>query len=272
MAEEEEEEEEEDDDDDESSDPDIEEEIQASIQQGGPDNDEVEDDSNEAEQASNNGSKEEQGAELSGADNDKCGVFPVSDSPSSRDSPSQSEPMQSKNKKNKKKRQLPKSSPEGKEEAVDSSNHVPVAVVSTSKLSQDTTDLSPDAADQFSSPPSPLVIPPNEDSFRERCDTQTTNGRSPPPSPRNTRSRKRKREEIQTSVQHTIIHDSEVDIPLDMGVLSCSPPPQAESTRADSPTQELVTSSQSTPPPKKNKVNVATQCDPDEIIVLSDSE
>ncbi|XP_045070738.1 microtubule-associated tumor suppressor 1 homolog A-like [Coregonus clupeaformis] len=36
--------------------------------------------------------------------------------------------------------------------------------------------------------------------------------------------------------------------------------------------QEMVTSSQSTPPPKKNKVNVATQCDPDEVIVLSDSE
>uniref|UniRef100_A0A3Q0RI57 Death domain-associated protein 6 n=1 Tax=Amphilophus citrinellus TaxID=61819 RepID=A0A3Q0RI57_AMPCI len=62
---------------------------------------------------------------------------------------------------------------------------------------------------------------------------------------------------------------SEVDIPLDMGVVSCNSP---ESARAETPTQDVVSSSQSTPPPKKNKVNVATQCDPDEIIVLSDSE
>ncbi|TDH03763.1 hypothetical protein EPR50_G00145580 [Perca flavescens] len=69
-----------------------------------------------------------------------------------------------------------------------------------------------------------------------------------------------------------LIHDSEVDIPLEMGVFSCNSPQHAESTRADTPTQEMVSSSQSTPPPKKNKVNVATQCDPDEIIILSDSE
>uniref|UniRef100_A0A3Q4BFG1 Death domain-associated protein 6 n=1 Tax=Mola mola TaxID=94237 RepID=A0A3Q4BFG1_MOLML len=73
----------------------------------------------------------------------------------------------------------------------------------------------------------------------------------------------------------TFVHRSplsEVDIPVDMGVFSCNSPPQAESTRAYTPTQEMVSSSQLTPPPKKNKVNVATQCDPDEIIVLSDSE
>ncbi|XP_051949054.1 death domain-associated protein 6-like isoform X2 [Xyrauchen texanus] len=48
------------------------------------------------------------------------------------------------------------------------------------------------------------------------------------------------------------------DIPLDMGV-SCSPE-QVDLTRVR------------TPPPKKHKVNVATQCDPEEVIVLSDSD
>lgn len=44
---------------------------------------------------------------------------------------------------------------------------------------------------------------------------------------------------------------SDADIPLDMGVVSCNSP---ETTRANTPTQEVVSSSQSTPPPKKNKV------------------
>ncbi|TNN25186.1 hypothetical protein EYF80_064688 [Liparis tanakae] len=65
---------------------------------------------------------------------------------------------------------------------------------------------------------------------------------------------------------------SEADIPLDMGVFSCSSPQRAESQQAATPTRHTVSSSQSTPPPKRNKVNVATQCDPDEVIVLSDSE
>uniref|UniRef100_A0AAZ1WVZ0 Death domain-associated protein 6 n=1 Tax=Oreochromis aureus TaxID=47969 RepID=A0AAZ1WVZ0_OREAU len=65
---------------------------------------------------------------------------------------------------------------------------------------------------------------------------------------------------------------SDADIPLDMGVVSCNSP---ETTRANTPTQEVVSSSQSTPPPKKNKVGkyfMLLSCDPDEIIVLSDSE
>lgn len=46
----------------------------------------------------------------------------------------------------------------------------------------------------------------------------------------------------------------EADIPLDMGVFSCSSQ-EAESTRADTPPQEMVSSSQTTPPPKTNKVS-----------------
>ncbi|XP_078063872.1 death domain-associated protein 6 isoform X2 [Mustelus asterias] len=50
------------------------------------------------------------------------------------------------------------------------------------------------------------------------------------------------------------------------GVGVKSPFPTVDSTRADSPLVSVVTSSQPSP------VNVATQCDPEEIIVLSDSD
>ncbi|XP_034748040.1 death domain-associated protein 6 [Etheostoma cragini] len=279
VAEEEEEEEEEDDDEeDESSDPDIEEEIEASTQQDGPDDD-ADDDSNEAEPACDDSNKEDQtdqqtrsvspGDEGSTKDEDEEPVTnglspltddsaslisPLSHKPSPRQSPSQSEPVQTDN-------QTPLSNgkPAGSED--DSSNHVPVALVSTIKDAKD-------SANGVSLPLSPAV-------GQENCDTQTTNGTSPPPpSPKATKSRKRKRGEETSgnSEKHIIIHDSELDIPLDMGVFNCDSPQQAESTRADTPTREMVSSSQSTPPPKKNKVNVATQCDPLEIIVLSDSE
>ncbi|XP_065510798.1 death domain-associated protein 6 [Caloenas nicobarica] len=69
------------------------------------------------------------------------------------------------------------------------------------------------------------------------------------------------------------------------GGLSPLPPrsPLPDSTRADSPGRDLVSSSQGSPPrdpppgspppaPKVCKTSVATQCDPEEIIVLSDSD
>ncbi|XP_068566936.1 LOW QUALITY PROTEIN: death domain-associated protein 6 [Cebidichthys violaceus] len=289
-VEEEEEVEEDDDEEDESSDPDIEEEIQASTQQNGPDDDENEDDGNEAEPAFEGTNKEDQTDRLAGSvsageeesvkdedeepasglgplsDESKPQISPLSDLPSPRQSPSQSEPMQTD-------RQTPLSNGNhaGIEEPVDSSNHVSVVLVSTSKVTQDPADVSPATANGVSLPLSPAVIV-------ESCVTQTTNGTSPPPSLRATRSQKRKRKREDASSgdsrnnKHILIHDSEADIPLDMGVFSCNSPQQAESTRADTPTHEMVSSSQSTPPPKKNKVNVATQCDPDEVIVLSDSE
>ncbi|XP_035006783.1 death domain-associated protein 6 [Hippoglossus stenolepis] len=276
VAEEEEEPEEEDEEEeDDSSDPDIEKEIQASTQQDGPDDDENEDDnSNEAEQAGDDAQKEDQTDELSRSVKDEgeepvtSGLSPLSDDsksqislsdiPSPRDSPSQSEPMQTDE-------QQPLSNGKlaGLEERVDSSNHVSDVLVSTSKVPA---DISLVAANGESSPPSPAVI-------SEKSNTMTSNGTSPPPSPRATRSQKRKREEVTSensiNTKHIIVQDSEVDIPLDMGVFSCNSPP---AIRADTPPQDLVSSSQPTPPPKKNKVNVATQCDPDEIIVLSDSE
>ncbi|XP_060948273.1 death domain-associated protein 6 [Limanda limanda] len=275
VAEEDEEPEEEDEEEDDSSDPDIEKEIQASTQQDGPDDDENEDDnSNEAEQAGDDTQTLDQTDELSRSVKDGAeepvtrGLSPLSDEgksqislsaiPSPRDSPSQSEPMQTDE-------QQPLSNGKlaGLEERVDSSNHVSLVLVSTSK---DTADISLVAANGKSSPPSPAAI-------SEKSTTMISNGTSPPPSPRTTRSRKRKREEVTSensiNTKHMIIQDSEVDIPLDMGVFSCNSPP---AIRADTPPQDLVSSSQATPPPKENKVNVATQCDPDEIIVLSDSE
>ncbi|KAM7384748.1 hypothetical protein PAMA_011889 [Pampus argenteus] len=287
-AAEEEEEEEEDDEDDESSDPDIDEEIQASTQQDGPDDDENEEyDSNEAERACDGANQDEflgsvsAGTEGSAKDENEepvtsglspvtdenhSHISPLSDITSPSDSPSQSEPMQTD-------KQTPLTNGDlagGAEEPADSSDHVSVMLVSTSEVAKEHTgDIAPVAANGV---PSPLLPAANV----ETCDTQTTNGTSPPPSPRTTRSQKRKREEITprnaNKRKHVIVHESEVEVPLDTGVLGRSSPQQAESTRADTPTQELVSSSQTTPPPKKNKVNVATQCDPDEIIVLSDSE
>ncbi|XP_045913758.1 death domain-associated protein 6 [Micropterus dolomieu] len=274
-------EEEDDDEEDESSDPDIEDEIQASTQQDGPDDDEnEEDDNNEAEQVCDDQTAEVSGNVSAGeegsvkdedeepvtsglsplSDESKSQISPLSDIPSPSHSPSQSEPMQTENQ-----RPLSNGNLAGLEEPVDSSNHVHV---STSEVTKDSADDSLGAANGVSLPLSPAVIV-------EKHDTQS-NGTSPPPSPRTTRSQKRKREEMTSgssqNTKHIIIADSEADIPLDMGVISCNSPQQVESTRADTPTQEIVSSSQSTPPPKKNKVNVATQCDPDEIIVLSDSE
>ncbi|KAL7382014.1 hypothetical protein ABVT39_015068 [Epinephelus coioides] len=285
VAEEEEEEEEDDDEEDESSDPDIEEEIQASTQQDGPDDDDNEDDDgNEAEPAFDGTNKDDQMDQLSGSvsaeqegsvkDQDEepvtSGLSPLSDEsksqlsdiPSPRQSPCQSQSMQTDDQTT-----LSNGNHAGLEEPVDSSNQVSVVLVSTSKVRKD--PVSPAAANGVSQPLSPVVIVENRD-------TLTTNGTSPPPGIRATRSQKRKREDITSeksrNTKHILIDDSETDIPLDMGVFSCNSPQQVESTRADTPTQEMVSSSQSTPPPKKNKVNVATQCDPDEIIVLSDSE
>lgn len=179
--------------------------------------DDVED-NNEAEQA-DDGTEEEQGGEMLGivtaeeerSTNEQDGeeketvtsglspltdesnhrISPVSDITSFRDSPSQSEPVQTDDK-----AKLPNGDLAGTEEPVDSSNHASVGLVSTTHVSTGPTGLSPAAANQYSLPPSPAVIPPNKDSSPEPCDTQITNGRSPPPSPIATRSRKRKREEI----------------------------------------------------------------------------
>lgn len=126
-------------------------------------------------------------------------ISPLSDIPSPRDSPSQSEPMQTDD-------QTPLSNGNlaGVEEPLDSHSHVSVMLVSTSDVTKDPSDVPPVAANGASLPQLPPVIV-------ETCDTQTTNGTSPPPSPRATRSQKRKREEITpgnaNKTKHIIIHE-----------------------------------------------------------------
>uniref|UniRef100_A0A672RJ63 Death domain-associated protein 6 n=1 Tax=Sinocyclocheilus grahami TaxID=75366 RepID=A0A672RJ63_SINGR len=84
----------------------------------------------------------------------------------------------------------------------------------------------------------------------------------------NYKKRKRSSTETQTAAfNRNCTQDS--DIPLDMGVIC---PEEEDLTRTRSSTRVTVRSSRATPPPKKNKVNVATQCDPEEVIVLSDSD
>ncbi|KAJ3609023.1 hypothetical protein NHX12_023550 [Muraenolepis orangiensis] len=126
-----------------------------------------------------------------------------------------------------------------------SSDRTSVVPVSASKPTRDTADLSPPAANGASLPASPVTT--NQDSSTATCDLLSANGKALPLCLRRiTKERKRRREEeTRKSLMHTIISDSDLD---------------------------LVSSSHSTPPPKRNKVNVATQCDPDEVIVLSDSE
>lgn len=187
------------------------------------DDENEEDDSNEAEQAGDGTSKEDQTDELSGSvsageeesvkgedeepvtsglspisNESNSQMSPLSDLPSPRHSPSQSEPMQTDNQ-----RPLSNGDLAEIEEPVDSSNHVSVVLISTSKVTKDPADVSPVAANGVSFPLSPAVTV-------ETCDTQT-NGTSPPASPRTTRSQKRKREEITSgnsrNTKHIIIHD-----------------------------------------------------------------
>ncbi|XP_043092085.1 death domain-associated protein 6-like [Puntigrus tetrazona] len=74
----------------------------------------------------------------------------------------------------------------------------------------------------------------------------------------NYKKRKRSSAEHRTTASNgDCTQDS--DIPLDMGVIFC--PEEDDVPRTMTSSQLMVRSSRSTPPPKRNKVNVATQCD-----------
>ncbi|KAI3357063.1 hypothetical protein L3Q82_015446, partial [Scortum barcoo] len=220
-----EEEEEDEDEDDESSDPDIEEEIQASTQQDGPDDDEnEEDESNEVDQTCNGTNKEDQTDEVSGSVSagEEGSVKeedeePVTSgfSPLSDESKSQVSPLSD--------IPCPRHSP-SQSEPPRTDNQRPLSNGNLAKLEE-----SVDSTNHVS-----VVLPQNHEGPEEE-----------------------KRAEIASvdsqNTKHIIIHDNETEIPLDMGVFTCGSPQQAESTRVDTPTQEIVSSSQSTPPPKKNK-------------------
>lgn len=168
-------------------------------------------DGNEAEQACSDGNKENPKAEPPGSvsaeeaakeeeeepvtsglgplsHESKSQTSPMSDVPSPRHSPSQSESVQTDGQ-----RPLSNGDLADLEQPVDSSNQLSVVLVSTTKA--------PPGA--VSRPLSPVVIV-------GKCDTQTSNGTSPPPSPRTTRGQKRKRENTSKGPQntkHTITHD-----------------------------------------------------------------
>uniref|UniRef100_A0A3P9KN65 Death domain-associated protein 6 n=1 Tax=Oryzias latipes TaxID=8090 RepID=A0A3P9KN65_ORYLA len=258
----EEEEEEEDDEEDESSDPDIKDEIEASTQQDGPD-DEEEEDGNEAE---NEGDiKEEQTYDQSpdmfadeeepitngspASDETKSQISPISDL-SFPQSPAHSEPAQA-----------------GDDQALVNGNaDQPQEPTDSSHSTEQPSGRCWVSGEKPSSGQQTVAV--------GKRAAQTTNGTAPLSSTRATRAQKRKREEttLQNPKKTNLIinHDSEADIPLDMGV--CTSPHHEDSFRAATPPKSRGRSSPSTPPPKKNKVNVATQCDPFEVIVLSDSE
>lgn len=108
----------------------------------------------------------------------------MSDVPSPRHSPSQSEPAPTDGGRPLSNGDL----------AADSANHLSVVLVSTTKEP-------PGGA--VSRPLSPAVVVGS-------CDTQTSNGTSPPPSPRITRGQKRKREITSKgppNTKHTIIQN-----------------------------------------------------------------
>lgn len=262
KEEEEEEEEEEDEEDDQSSDPDIEDEIEASTQLDGTEEGASEEETNEAEQAANDEEdKDQMPPSVSTNEGDPSDLSPLSQQSKSLltplsnaassppDSPSQSVPSDE---------QRPVSNG-NVDETRPLSNGTAESFTGEEELSvtekdKQNKDNAPVAQNGLTSEVSVMV---------EKC--ETTSSTSPAEAPRVTRSQKRKREEM-TPAQPKPTTTSDTDIPLDMGVCD-SPPPK---TRAETP--PYVSSSQSTPPPKKNKVNVATQCDPQEVIVLSDSE
>ncbi|XP_036371504.1 death domain-associated protein 6 [Megalops cyprinoides] len=299
---------EEDEEDEVSSDPDIEEELQASQSQGADDEeeDEEEDQANLSEEderwasGGSSGSDREAGTEENGeGDNQSassCQGEAAAESPSVKS--------------NMKEDPTPSASPSQsgatvspEADASSNSNHAMGEPVSSNHMSADqqspdrganspssckgTKDQScpsPFTANRHSPSPSPTL-----DSFSLVSLPRTANSSAIPlallmtemganPEPiAGFRKRKRKRtREASPKAAFNGSHkrdssSSDSDIPLDMGVVTSSPLP-ADSTRADTPSQEPVSSSECTPPPKKNKVNVWTQCDPDEVIILSDSD
>ncbi|XP_051925976.1 death domain-associated protein 6 isoform X2 [Hippocampus zosterae] len=249
------EEEEEDDGDDVSSEADIEEEIQASNQQNGPDG------GNEAEKMSANSNEEVPtmgNGRVAAATDDEAvtsrllpdagisGISALSSHTSAIDSPSQSESTQP-----------CESSPDENAPAAASEPTHPANQVTRYQSSG--TDLPV----TLNGAPLPLTL-------EMTCHSPITNGTSPPlsstPNYRLSRSHKRKMLDAAPKRNHIDANDRDVEVLLDMGVICASPLRAVD--RSDC---QPVSSSQS-PPPKKYKVNVATQCDPLEIIELSDSE
>lgn len=239
-----EEEEEEDDEDDVSSDPDIEEEMEASAQLDATEEASDEEDTNEAE------------AEVKDEDEDQ---MPLSASASLEAEASDLSPLSQQSRSVLTPQSTAVSSPP------DSPSQSAPGDVAPGDEQQPLSNGT--ASDHQEEPPAPQVRGhASEGSAAENgltSEGQRHSSTSPVDTPRTTRSQKRKREEA-TPTKPRHVTASDADISLDMGV--------CDSPKARAETPPYVSSSQSTPPPKKNKVNVGTQCDPQEVIVLSDSE
>ncbi|XP_028819522.1 death domain-associated protein 6 [Denticeps clupeoides] len=110
-------------------------------------------------------------------------------------------------------------------------------------------------------PPSPVVVSTYQDtSVPSPCDEENNK------SQRLCRKRKGRITSSEMTDKKRHKHSSSDSV----GVSVASSPLQADSTSED-PALQIVSSSQSTPPPKKNKVNKSTQYEP-EVIILSDSD
>ncbi|KAB5517976.1 hypothetical protein PHYPO_G00173770 [Pangasianodon hypophthalmus] len=257
-GEEEDEEEEDEEEDDDSSDPDIEEEIQASAAQVRPDEEDNEEEhlsvSDEVVQPSSDGScpsvkspgcgdAGESGDEVPQSDSRTCGSISTEKSLDSTDSPSSS---------NSRSQSGVLNPPSGEDTSL-ISNICPSA---DSNSISEATEIPPTPENCVSTPLTTSASHPEV--INETC---------------NNKKRKRESKKNHMIVQNGNIRRSDVsdsDVSPDIKV-ACSPV-LVDSTRADTPTQDMVSSSRATPPPKKHKVNVATQCDPDAVIVLSDSD
>lgn len=169
--------------------------------------DENEEDENEAEQPCESDNKEDQTYDQTGIvsaggegsvndedeplttgspSSDEILAFPMSNNPSSGGSPAQSEPTQTHEQ-----QLLSNGRPARLKEPVSLTNQLSVVLVRDNQVIKDAAGVRPTAA-----------AGTNGDSLAEQgtvgvgqCESQTTNGTSPPPSPRTTRSQKRKREE-----------------------------------------------------------------------------
>uniref|UniRef100_A0A8C0YKJ8 Death domain-associated protein 6 n=1 Tax=Cyprinus carpio carpio TaxID=630221 RepID=A0A8C0YKJ8_CYPCA len=248
--EEKEEEEEEDEEEDDSSDPDIEEEIQASQEQAGPDDDEE-----DVEEEQLNTSDNDQPIDVNSPLSIKSSVQDTEEDQGDDDQPSPASSSHDEGPVETSTNGRPPSTesvsqsetmdwlPNSKTELI-STNHVKSVSESTANCTETlSTDQDSPSAPMRSAncsplhPTSPLLIDEMGNyKKRKRPSTENYNGNG--------------------------TQDS--DIPLDMGVICCAGEVDLSWT--------MVRSSQATPPPKKNKVNVATQCDPEEVIVLSDSD
>ncbi|KAF5908779.1 death domain-associated protein 6 isoform X1, partial [Clarias magur] len=237
----EEDEEEDEEDDEESSDPDIEEEIKASEAQGGPDDEDNEEErlsaSDDTVQPGSNGSRpsvkspdcgDESADEVPPSDSRTSGSISIERYPEIKHSPDS-----------------PSSSHGHGETGVSNprSGEADVLLVSNSCPSADSNRVSEATG-----------IP----SATEDCVSApvTMSAKHPELTNKMSNSKKRKRE---SKRNHTIIHNGNVeesdvsnsDVSRDVK-MACSPV-LVHSTRADTPTQDMVSSSRSTPPPKKHK-------------------